>query len=148
MRWAGSSAPGIHGRRSMWVDRNTPGDNPKQIQDTLSSVGYLRHYKPRITRDMKLQTGKLDEPIISPVLTLMSQHPATSLTFLESWKCYPTGVSLIRTDGNGTTPPSWSAELCCRGLFRWGRLHPLSSWHCSGWPVAQPTSWWPTFRKR
>lgn len=105
--------------------------------------------KPRITQDMKLQTGKLEEPIISPVLTLMSRHPATSLTFLESWKCYPIRVSLIRTDWNGITPPShlqrdenWSADLC-----RWGRLHPLSSWHCSGWPVAEPTSWWPIFRK-
>lgn len=35
----------------------------------------------------------MDEPIIAPVLTLMSRHAAASPTFLESRKCYQTRVS-------------------------------------------------------
>ena len=89
----------LHEQRSIWLDKkytliqSRPNPGPPSLR--LAALG---NNKPRITQDIRVQTGKLDEPIISPLLTLtMSLHLPAWLTFLESWVCRLKRIPLTKT---------------------------------------------------
>lgn len=69
----------LHEGRSIWGLRNTLCDNRKpNLGPPSLRLATSRNNKPRITQDIRVQTGKLDEPIISPLLTL-SENAACSI---------------------------------------------------------------------
>lgn len=61
----------LHEGRSIWRLTNTLCYNLKpNLGPPSLRLATSRNNKPRITQDIRVQTGKLDEPIISPLLTL------------------------------------------------------------------------------
>ena len=158
----GSGAPRKrHRTRCLWAVVNLTGRTNALGKPQLNPGPTSGNNTPRITQDVRVQTGRLDEPIISPLLTLtMSLLLPAWLTFLESKKCRLTRVPLTRTDRPRIAPSSGEGQIkthlqICVGrgfnIFPGGAgpgwwLHPLSLWHCC--PVSgAATSWSSIFRR-
>lgn len=139
MEKTGSSSPQArHWKQAPWAAINLTGlkytlvqsrPNPGPPSLRLAASG---NNKPRITQDITVQTGKLDEPIISPLLTLtMSLHLPAWLTFLESWVCRLKRIPLTKTGASPPPPASrrrtdenLSAHLYIHVGRPWYWLHP------------------------
>lgn len=78
----------LHEGRSIWGLRNTLCDNLKpNLGPPSLRLATSRNNKPRITQDIRVQTGKLDEPIISPLLTLTVSPQLAALADLPgTWE--------------------------------------------------------------
>lgn len=132
VRWwrkAGASGPPSEHRPSqervhVWVAINLTGQNQtlgeSQPNPGLPSLKLAASgNKYRITLDRSVQTGKLDEPIMSPLLTLRNtlEFPAW-LTFQESQKCPLTKDPLTSTDQARSTPPGGRGKQTCTLISR------------------------------
>ena len=162
MEKTGSSSPQArHWKQAPWAAINLTGlkytlvqsrPNPGPPSLRLAASG---NNKPRITQDITVQTGKLDEPIISPLLTLtMSLHLPAWLTFLESWVCRLKRIPLTKTGASPPPPPLPDGGQMKTYLhiyiFMWDGLDtgstPVSLWPYSvAWPATRCSS---NFRNR